>query len=121
LSDDHLGIVQEYATHAHLEGTLKTYGAFSEQFARFFFQQLVCGLHHCHKQGAAHGNIKLSNLLLKVHSTATGVAPVLKLSGFEHAKEDPLAYVPSKPVKSSRSSSPAHPAKVQVCHMWADR
>ena len=59
-------------------------------------------------QGIAHGNVKLRNMFLRVHSMPGGEAPVLKLGGFEHAKVDPFVNALAHPRRaSSRGSSPS--------------
>jgi serine/threonine protein kinase len=114
LSQYFLNVAYEYATHGTLQETLEKYGPFSENFARFFFQQLLCGISYCHGQGVAHCNLRLSKLLLRVYSTSKGAAPVLKISGFEAAVEDPLTIASPKPGRNQRSGSPPKPLKVRL-------
>ena len=114
LSETHLGIAYENATHGSLQETLQNYGPFSEKFARFFFQQLMCGMSYLHTHGVAHGGLRLSKLLLRVYSTANGAAPVLKISGFANAVEDPLVAAPPKPSRGGRPNSPAKSVKVRA-------
>jgi serine/threonine-protein kinase SRK2 len=112
LSQHHLNIAYEYSTHGTLQETLEQFGPFSENFARFFFQQLICGIQYCHAQGVAHCSLRLSKLLLRVYSTSKGAAPVLKISGFENAIEDPMTIASPKPSRGHRSGSPPKPLKV---------
>lgn len=53
-------------------------GVFSERVAKYFFNQLIQGLGHCHKNGVAHRDVKPQNLLL-------GADMNLKLSDFGFA------------------------------------
>ena len=51
-------------------------GRFAEDEARFFFQQLVCGVEYCHAEGVCHRDLKLENTLLDGRPT-----PRLKVKG----------------------------------------
>jgi serine/threonine protein kinase len=81
-------VVHEYASHGSIYDMLKNQGRFSENLARYFFQQMLCAVRYCHERGVTHGSIQLKHLLIKLHSIAQGTAPVLKLTNFEFAKED---------------------------------
>ena len=48
LTDTHLGIVMEYASGGELFDRIVQAGRFLEDEARYFFQQLISGVHHCH-------------------------------------------------------------------------
>ena len=39
---------------------------FSEEVTRYYFQQLITALEHCHGLGIAHRDIKSENLLLDI-------------------------------------------------------
>lgn len=51
------------------EGNLDTYTIkkekLSEAEAKYFFKQLVDAVSHCHENNCVHGDIKLSNIVLK--------------------------------------------------------
>lgn len=57
-------------------------GHLKETMARYYFQQIICGLEHLHGQGICHRDLKLENLLLD----SNGVAPLLKICDFGHSK-----------------------------------
>jgi serine/threonine protein kinase len=44
----HLAIVMEYAAGGELFDRICNAGRFSEDEARYFFQQLICGVSYCH-------------------------------------------------------------------------
>jgi serine/threonine-protein kinase SRK2 len=48
LTSTHLSIAMEYAAGGELFDRIVKAGRFSEDEARYFFQQLVSGLDHCH-------------------------------------------------------------------------
>ncbi len=48
LTQSHLGIVMEYAAGGELFDRIVKAGRFSEDEARFFFQQLISGVGYCH-------------------------------------------------------------------------
>uniref|UniRef100_M1C5H8 non-specific serine/threonine protein kinase n=1 Tax=Solanum tuberosum TaxID=4113 RepID=M1C5H8_SOLTU len=48
LTSTHLGIVMEYAAGGELFDRICQAGRFSEPEARYFFQQLISGVHYCH-------------------------------------------------------------------------
>jgi serine/threonine-protein kinase SRK2 len=49
LTPEHLCIVMEYAAGGELFDRIVKAGRFSEDEARYFFQQLICGVHYCHQ------------------------------------------------------------------------
>ena len=50
LTPSHLAIVMEYAAGGELFNFLAERRFLTENEARFFFQQLICGLAHCHSE-----------------------------------------------------------------------
>lgn len=50
LTPSHLGIVMEYAAGGELFDRIVKAGRFSEDEARFFFQQLISGVDYCHSE-----------------------------------------------------------------------
>lgn len=50
LTPTHLGIAMEYAAGGELFDRIVKAGRFSEDEARFFFQQLISGVKYCHSQ-----------------------------------------------------------------------
>uniref|UniRef100_A0A3Q7GRD7 Protein kinase domain-containing protein n=1 Tax=Solanum lycopersicum TaxID=4081 RepID=A0A3Q7GRD7_SOLLC len=53
LTPAHLAIVMEYASGGELFERICSAGRFSEDEARFFFQQLISGVSYCHSMSAA--------------------------------------------------------------------
>lgn len=49
LTTTHLCIVMEYAAGGELFDRIVKAGRFSEDEARYFFQQLICGVDYCHQ------------------------------------------------------------------------
>jgi serine/threonine protein kinase len=39
-------------------------GAFNERFSRYYFKQMLTGLHYLHKNGMAHRDLKPENVML---------------------------------------------------------
>ncbi|KAL4589059.1 hypothetical protein LXL04_001961 [Taraxacum kok-saghyz] len=56
-------------------------GRFSEDKARYFFQQLISGVHYCHFMQICHRDLKLENTLLEGNP-----APRLKICDFAYSK-----------------------------------
>ena len=81
LTATHLGIAMEYAAGGELFDRIVRAGRFSEDEARFFFQQLVCGVRCCHAEGVCHRDLKLENTLLDGRP-----APRLKICDFGYSK-----------------------------------
>ncbi|SPT18432.1 unnamed protein product [Triticum aestivum] len=74
----HLAIVMEYAAGGELFDRICNAGRFSEDEARYFFQQLICGVSYCHfLQQICHRDLKLENTLLD-----GSPAPRLKICDF---------------------------------------
>lgn len=57
-------LVQEYAHKGSLLEIVAGSGALTEDFSRFYMQQLVEALKHMYQQGHVHRDLKLENLML---------------------------------------------------------
>lgn len=81
LTPTHLAIVMEYAAGGELFQRICNAGRFSEDEARFFFQQLISGVSYCHSMEICHRDLKLENTLLD-----GSVAPRVKICDFGYSK-----------------------------------
>nr|VDC82673.1 unnamed protein product [Brassica rapa] len=81
LTPSHLAIVMEYASGGELYDRICNAGRFSEDEARFFFQQLISGVNYCHAMQICHRDLKLENTLLD-----GSPAPRLKICDFGYSK-----------------------------------
>ncbi|CAN6440128.1 unnamed protein product [Victoria cruziana] len=81
LTPTHLGIVMEYAAGGELFERICNAGRFSEDEARYFFQQLISGVSYCHSMQICHRDLKLENTLLD-----GSPAPRLKICDFGYSK-----------------------------------
>ncbi|KAL6763166.1 kinase-like domain-containing protein [Haematococcus lacustris] len=81
LTTSHLGIVMEYASGGELFDRITRAKRFSEDEARYFFQQLVSGVAYCHSMGVCHRDLKLENTLLDGRH-----APRVKICDFGYSK-----------------------------------
>jgi len=81
LSTTHLGISMEYAAGGELFDRIVKAGRFSEDEARYFFQQLISGVEWCHREGVCHRDLKLENTLLDGMPS-----PRLKICDFGYSK-----------------------------------
>lgn len=68
-------------------------GRFSEDEARYFFQQLICGVSYCHFMQICHRDLKLENTLLD-----GSPAPRLKICDFGYSKSSLLHSKPKSTV-----------------------
>ncbi|XP_026398131.1 serine/threonine-protein kinase SAPK10-like isoform X1 [Papaver somniferum] len=85
LTPTHLAIVMEYASGGELFERICNAGRFSEDEARFFFQQLISGVSYCHAMQVCHRDLKLENTLLD-----GSAAPRLKICDFGYSKSSVL-------------------------------
>nr|VDC98244.1 unnamed protein product [Brassica rapa] len=81
LTPTHLAIIMEYASGGELYERICNAGRFSEDEARFFFQQLISGVSYCHAMQICHRDLKLENTLLD-----GSPAPRLKICDFGYSK-----------------------------------
>ncbi|KAG8084388.1 hypothetical protein GUJ93_ZPchr0010g7859 [Zizania palustris] len=88
----------EYAAGGELFEQICSAGRFSEDEARYFFQQLISGVSYCHSMEICHRDLKLENTLLDGSPT-----PRLKICDFGYSKS---ALLHSKP--KSTVGTPAY-------------
>ncbi|XP_010546286.1 PREDICTED: serine/threonine-protein kinase SRK2G-like [Tarenaya hassleriana] len=93
LTPTHLAIVMEYAAGGELFDRICSAGRFSEPEARYFFQQLICGVDYCHSMQICHRDLKLENTLLD-----GSPAPLLKICDFGYSKSSLLHSRPKSTV-----------------------
>ncbi|XP_076957923.1 serine/threonine-protein kinase SRK2A-like [Bidens hawaiensis] len=93
LTPTHLAIVMEYAAGGELFERICNAGRFSEDEARYFFQQLISGVHYCHIMQICHRDLKLENTLLD-----GSPAPRLKICDFGYSKSSLLHSRPKSTV-----------------------
>ncbi|XWS44965.1 hypothetical protein CRYUN_Cryun15aG0095200 [Craigia yunnanensis] len=93
LTPTHLAIVMEYADGGELFERICNAGRFSEDEARFFFQQLISGVSYCHAMQICHRDLKLENTLLDGSS-----APRLKICDFGYSKSSVFHSQPKSTV-----------------------
>ncbi|KAA8547228.1 hypothetical protein F0562_003908 [Nyssa sinensis] len=93
LTPTHLAIVMEYASGGELFERISNAGRFSEDEARFFFQQLISGVCYCHAMQVCHRDLKLENTLLD-----GSPAPRLKICDFGYSKSSLLHSQPKSTV-----------------------
>ncbi|AQK47461.1 Serine/threonine-protein kinase SRK2A [Zea mays] len=83
----------EYAAGGELFERICDAGRFHEDEARYFFQQLVCGVSFCHAMNICHRDLKLENTLLD-----GSPAPRLKICDFGYSKSSVLHSRPKSTV-----------------------
>ncbi|TVU36370.1 hypothetical protein EJB05_18302 [Eragrostis curvula] len=93
LTPTHLMIVMEFAAGGELFDRICDRGRFSEDEARYFFQQLICGVSYCHFMQICHRDLKLENVLLD-----GSPAPRLKICDFGYSKSSVLHSKPKSAV-----------------------
>ncbi|KAI3693743.1 hypothetical protein L1987_76695 [Smallanthus sonchifolius] len=93
LTQTQLAIVMEYAAGGELFSKITSAGRFSEDEARFFFQQLISGVSYCHSMEICHRDLKLENTLLD-----GSPSPRLKICDFGYSKSGLLHSQPKSTV-----------------------
>ncbi|XP_021283782.1 serine/threonine-protein kinase SAPK2 [Herrania umbratica] len=93
LTPTHLAIVMEYAAGGELFERICNAGRFSEDEARFFFQQLISGVSYCHSMQICHRDLKLENTLLD-----GSTAPRVKICDFGYSKSSVFHSQPKSTV-----------------------
>ncbi|XP_052192094.1 serine/threonine-protein kinase SRK2E-like isoform X2 [Diospyros lotus] len=83
----------EFASGGELFERICNAGRFSEDEARFFFQQLISGVSYCHSMQVCHRDLKLENTLLD-----GSPAPRLKICDFGYSKSSVLHSQPKSTV-----------------------
>ncbi|XP_008784212.1 serine/threonine-protein kinase SAPK7-like [Phoenix dactylifera] len=110
LTPTHLAIVMEYAAGGELFERICNAGRFSEDEARYFFQQLISGVSYCHFMQICHRDLKLENTLLDGNP-----APRLKICDFGYSKSSVLHSRPKSTV-----GTPAYIAPEVLAHREYD-
>ncbi|XP_031740795.1 serine/threonine-protein kinase SRK2H isoform X2 [Cucumis sativus] len=90
LTSTKLGIVMEYAGGGQLFRRISNSGCCTEDEARYFFQQLICGLEYIHSMQICHRDLKLDNILLDGSK-----APRVKICDFGYSKSSMLYSKPN--------------------------
>ncbi|MBA0859941.1 hypothetical protein Goshw_012240 [Gossypium schwendimanii] len=111
LTPTHLAIVMEYAAGGELFERICNAGRFSEDEARFFFQQLISGVCYCHAMQICHRDLKLENTLLD-----GSTAPRLKICDFGYSKASSVFHSQPK----STVGTPAYIAPEVLCRKQYD-
>ncbi|XP_010555374.1 PREDICTED: serine/threonine-protein kinase SRK2F [Tarenaya hassleriana] len=94
LTPTHLAIVMEYAAGGELFERICNAGRFSEDEARYYFQQLISGVSYCHSMQICHRDLKLENTLLD----GSPSSPQLKICDFGYSKSSVLHSQPKSTV-----------------------
>ncbi|KAL3621185.1 Serine/threonine-protein kinase srk2e [Castilleja foliolosa] len=116
LTPTHLAIVMEYASGGELFERICNAGRFSEDEARFFFQQLISGVSYCHSMQICHRDLKLENTLLD-----GSPAPRLKICDFGYSKSSVLHSQPKSTVGTPAYIAPEVLLKKEYDGKIADR
>ncbi|KAH9711730.1 protein kinase domain-containing protein [Citrus sinensis] len=118
LTPTHLAIVMEYASGGELFERICNAGRFSEDEARFFFQQLISGVSYCHAMQVCHRDLKLENTLLD-----GSPAPRLKICDFGYSKSSVLHSQPKSTVGTPAYIAPEvllrHEYDGKIADVWS--
>nr|ANB59167.1 serine/threonine protein kinase 2.2 [Zea mays] len=108
----------EYAAGGELFERICNAGRFSEDEARFFFQQLISGVSYCHSMQICHRDLKLENTLLD-----DSIAPRLKICDFGYSKSSVLHSQPKSTVGTPAYIAPEVLARKEydgkVADVWS--
>eukprot|EP00803_Ostreobium_quekettii_P011583 evm.model.scf_1644.1 EVM.evm.TU.scf_1644.1 scf_1644:9342-18122(-) len=115
LTDTSLGIVMEYAAGGELFDRIVKAGRFSEDEARYFFQQVIVGVDFCHRSGVCHRDLKLENTLLD-----GSPQPKLKICDFGYSKSTVFDSVPKSTVGTPAYIAPEVLKRTQYDGQIAD-
>ncbi|KAK1435468.1 hypothetical protein QVD17_01232 [Tagetes erecta] len=115
LTPTHLAIVMEYAAGGELFERICHAGKFSENEARFFFQQLISGVSYCHAMEICHRDLKLENTLLD-----GSTAPRVKICDFGYSKSSVLHSQPKSAVGTPAYIAPEVLARKEYDGKLAD-
>ncbi|XP_059276873.1 serine/threonine-protein kinase SAPK3-like [Lycium ferocissimum] len=118
LTPTHLAIAMEYAAGGELFAKIHSAGRFSEDEARFFFQQLISGVSYCHSMEICHRDLKLENTLLDGSPT-----PRLKICDFGYSKSGLLDSTPKSTVGTPAYIAPEVLSRKEydgkIADMWS--
>mmetsp|Transcript_6454 Transcript_6454/g.11780 ORF Transcript_6454/g.11780 Transcript_6454/m.11780 type:complete len:356 (-) Transcript_6454:187-1254(-) len=95
LSQADLVILMEYASGGELFQHIQKKGKVPESEARYFFQQLICGVAYCHVKGVCHRDLKLENALINREENGL---PRVKICDFGYSKSNLLHSNPKSTV-----------------------
>ncbi|KAG1674284.1 hypothetical protein FOA52_013473 [Chlamydomonas sp. UWO 241] len=87
-------IAMEYASGHSLFDYVRSSVRLHEAPARWFFQQLICGVDYCHRVGVVNRDVKLENTLLQV--VPDFPLPLLKICDFGYSKAQFMSAPKSK-------------------------
>ena len=85
---DEFKTVVEYLSGGDLFNRVQCGGPIPEHEAKLLFRQVAAGVQHCHKNGVAHLDLSLENLLLSAadDSSDEGQGPTVKIADFGMAR-----------------------------------
>lgn len=86
LTPEDLCIVMELGNGRTLLDVVRAHKVLDEDYARWFFQQLIAAVDFCHEKGICNRDVKLENLVLHYNSGSKDERPLLKLADFGYSK-----------------------------------